>query len=374
MNKTEMCSTLAFYGFQPGPAAMRSILEILTDWLQSLGLKPDQVAVERPELGDLFGTSDSVRAQLAEDGYEDVVSLDVIVSPPSMGGAIANFAAEGSCHRGYFAVVSVRESIASLSDGSMLPLANSLAESLDPEYGIGYRMELSLGPGWYAIGRLCGEAIEDMPEDGSPEDEAQLQISRWGNIGMEEEQVFNKGILRDVYPWNILNEAQRSAMVEGVKLEEWVRQDGARGRITSFTKALVLWEVDHAHLEGVRRVLKEWKIIFDYHDYLNSEADREKEEAYQQLIRWAESEKERYLAGGGKPEPFPNPNVEAEPPGDVAIYYLPDAKDKGEPSRDVTVFFVPDERDKQDGGGASPNPFPWGRKSPNQGGEGGPGT
>ena len=91
-------------------------------------------------------------------------------------------------------------------------------------------------------------------------------------------KVYVRGVLGDIYPWNFLNAAERSVLVGDIRLEEWIRQDEVRGRIGPVTKELSLWQVDEANREGILRELKPFRIIFDYHDYLDEEADSQPDE------------------------------------------------------------------------------------------------
>src|SRR5437763_168555 len=76
-----------------------------------------------------------------------------------------------------------------------------------PEYGIGYARPAPLGPTWYAIGICQGFPISLT----KAEYEQKLTISRWANAMRA--RVWQRGVLRDVYPWNFLTQPQLSASV-----------------------------------------------------------------------------------------------------------------------------------------------------------------
>jgi hypothetical protein len=93
--------------------------------------------------------------------------------------------------------------------------------------------------------------------------EVARSVSRWCDMGMVK-QVYQAGLLRDVYLWNFLNSAQLSTLIGGVPLKEWIPQAAGRGKISPFNGGLVFWEVDEADLGQVRTELQKGGAIFNW--------------------------------------------------------------------------------------------------------------
>jgi hypothetical protein len=165
-----------------------------------------------------------------------------------------------------YALVAIRTSLATLAD-HLLPLARKVADPLGASYGIGFNRSQRLGPALYAIG-IC----QGLGEDGygveltESEDKEALNISRWAE-GMEM-QVWQQGLIRDVYPWNFLNEHQLSRPIRNMTLREWIEQDFSRGRITKVNNKLFRWEVPSTHLSRIEQELQKGNLIFNWQTHI----------------------------------------------------------------------------------------------------------
>jgi hypothetical protein len=142
----------------------------------------------------------------------------------------------------------------------MLPIAGTLIQQLEPEYGIGYTMEHRLQPDAYAIGLSSGD------EKGTYDDH--VNISQRSSIGLQE-KVYRSGIIRNVYEWNFLTAAQLTATVGDISLEEWIRQDAKRGALTELSNGVTLWQVNRDEIPTLRAVLKQAGRIFNWKSWRN---------------------------------------------------------------------------------------------------------
>src|SRR5262249_46565870 len=148
-----------------------------------------------------------------------------------------------------------------------------------------HHMALFLEPQLYALGKVPRmlqmfqppEDEEDEEDEDEPlrdvfeevrrdPDESLEQIVQWGKMAMPKE-LYRKGLIRDIYPWNFLNKAQRSAPVEGATLEEWINADRSRGKIGPAPCDLSVWGIEPNRIDEIRPVLKQNKVIFDYRDF-----------------------------------------------------------------------------------------------------------
>src|SRR5262249_34024626 len=114
-------------------------------------------------------------------------------------------------------------------------------------YVIGINME------YYANGHFQ-QAVENDDEAG--------RIAEWSLTGMPD-QVYRKGILRDVYRWNFLTPPQLKRRIGKTTLERWTRADARRGTLGAFEGNMVLWEVNKRSIPGVRKALRQAGAILE---------------------------------------------------------------------------------------------------------------
>lgn len=163
----------------------------------------------------------------------------------------------------------------------MLALAQTIADLLKPDYGIGYRREYRFGPGFYAWG------IPQVPDsvplfDPEREKEDEL-ISKWGQIGLDE-KVYLRGLLRDVYPWNFVTQPQLTAKVGRLTLQQWIQKTPERGQLSPLTDEMMLWSVEAQHIPTLRQQLWEAGVIFDYTKFLDDDEEISEREALHRLL------------------------------------------------------------------------------------------
>lgn len=251
------CQAIAFYGWDASEQSLRAFWERLLAWFDAHACPPDLLSVHGEGFSGKVASFSRVHARLKARGFESVESISVFSMLPE--GTIpvrdwkmtADLSRRQSC-----AVVAADSSLVTI-ENSMLAIARRAVEDLRPVYGVGYRRERRLGPALYAFGLNYG-----IHASSGPEYEESLRVSRWGDTGMAR-QVFRHGVLRDVYPYNFLTEAQLSALVDGIRLEAWIRQAAGRGNLASFHGNVSLWTVDDAALPGLRDVLGAAGLVFD---------------------------------------------------------------------------------------------------------------
>lgn len=86
---------------------------------------------------------------------------------------------------------------------------------------------------------------------------------------MGSRQVYMRGELRDVYPWNFLTAPQLNAPVGKQTLEQWIRANPGFGKLIPVTDEMLLWETNEDRIPEARKVLWDAGRIFDYRKYLS---------------------------------------------------------------------------------------------------------
>lgn len=260
---SEECAAIAFYGIDSGAKAAESFYCTTVEWFNRLGCPPDKVGIKGQGHRGKLGSFALGNAKLQKTGFDGVENFEIVCSTPNAVTGNDFFVTADWSAKYSYAVIAARSSLATLSSASMLPLAQTVVRQLKLEYGIGYTRAHQLGPAMYAIG-ICqglgpGGYGVDLTE---AEREEADSISRWGD-GMTE-RVWRKGLLRDVYFWNLLTKPQLTKKVGSLPLEQWIQQDESRGKLSTLENGVCLWEVHDADLPGVRGKLREAGIIFDW--------------------------------------------------------------------------------------------------------------
>lgn len=127
---------------------------------------------------------------------------------------------------------------------------------LRPAYGIGFYRERSRGPTYYGIGLGFGRTAFSGPEY-----EESLATSRWGYEGRTE-AVYDHGILRDIYPYNLLSARYLERDVGGLSFGDWIRAEPMRGRLQAWTDEHALWTPAADHIDEIRGQLAHSGMLF----------------------------------------------------------------------------------------------------------------
>jgi hypothetical protein len=192
--------------------------------------------------------------RLCRLGFRDLENFALAVCPR---GARSILDADIDC--GWFsdnATVVVRSTITNFTDPRFLECLGMSIATLRPEYGIGYYRLRRLGSNLYATGGRL-----DM--GGPPEEsEEELHLLReWADQGLEP-AIWRRGILRDIYPWNILTPLQIDSAIGKTTVREWILQDSSRGSLRELANDVWLWEVPQSSAERVRDTLDRAGLLF----------------------------------------------------------------------------------------------------------------
>jgi hypothetical protein len=128
-------------------------------------------------------------------------------------------------------------------------LAKQMATIFSPVYGIGFQRPFLKGPDLYAYGMSAGLGY-------SGADRIEMnQIGVWMRERMGQRR-YRDGMLRDVYPLNLLTESHVGQEIENRSLRDWIRQDPQRGQLGELDSQQWIWHVPTGSLEGVRVSLR----------------------------------------------------------------------------------------------------------------------
>lgn len=266
----EQCSALAFYGFRRTKGSISELYQAMSRCFQDLGCPVDKVSIHGPGHDRRWQAFKAATARLQTTGFESITDLSMVALIPGGRTPLEDYfvSAHASTSDALCNIV-CKCSVASLMRDAMMPIAKEIIQIVKPRYGIGYVRPHHLGPGMYAIGIVQGLGPDGygIPGEMTAAEEAEANsISHWGSGIVA--GVWERGLLRDVYPWNFLIKPQLDARVGGMTLREWIEQDEKRGKLDALADGIWFWELEATLIQRVREALDKADIIFDWNKHV----------------------------------------------------------------------------------------------------------
>ncbi|MBS0261732.1 MAG: hypothetical protein JSS02_07210 [Planctomycetes bacterium] len=256
---TDNCLAIAFYGIDTSPKTAEAFFRVAVELIGQLRYDPHELGVTGKGFSGKIGQYDRIASKLHKSGFAAVNAFDLRSNNSNTTPLGPERMVEASFSAGYdyggYAIISIPAD--KLTKDITFAVSEKIAQAVRPSYGIGYVRDSKLGPVWYAIGICQGPA-----RTGAAYQEG-LDITHWCFDGRERE-VYRKGLLRDVYPWNFLTVPQLTRFVDGIPLEQWIRRSRMRGTLRQLTDEVTLWEVEETAIPKARKTLHEAGVIFDW--------------------------------------------------------------------------------------------------------------
>lgn len=247
---SQRCAAVAFYGIQASARAVECVYREIIRWYAELGYPADRMGLIGPGHSGKVISFSRCAGKLKKTGFEGVTAIEIASMVPgwTYWREYLLTAKYIQTEDGAVFYVVARDSIATLSHDSLLPVVRTLVEPLRPAYGTGFTCDHELGPHAYVFGVNEGGLKETVADH-----ERKRRVSFWV-FGMEN-KVWSQGLLRDVYAWNFLTQPHLERQVGGRSLAEWTRQDGTRGTLIPVGGGVTLWEVHSPGLEEAQNAL-----------------------------------------------------------------------------------------------------------------------
>ena len=253
------CVTLAFYGMSNCSSSLCQFWNLTDELLQAAGVDGSRVHCSAQSKGTLLFSRKALELSKAIEHQSGQpitsVQLKVESTDPTKRAAFS-FNSGVSLHPNYL-VVAISSELQELNCSCVQMVIEKICRMVSPSYGIGYYAPATNAAIYYALGMACAGSL---PGTDSGWNEME-RISRWGHTGMYN-QVYRRGLLRDVYQWNVVSSIQCAMMVREKPLVAWIADDSSHGRLTSLTSELSLWEVDYDNLTVIRKDLDEQQLLF----------------------------------------------------------------------------------------------------------------
>ena len=255
----EAVCACAFYGNHARGGWLREAHNLLLGWFEAIGHRPDRGGLSGPGYTARMTNFDAMERKLRRTSFGGLESFELEAMEPGWSDRTRYVASASASARDGCLHFAVDERVQTRDVLAQSRLVDDLLRSCSPAYAICYSRPRSLGPDWYAVGVLLGDRSGRTP---IPDEEAR-RICRWGDMAMPA-QVYQCGLLRDVYPVSFLNQAQLSSRVGSVSLEQWIRQDPARGSLAPAAAQLTRWDVPPENIARIFGPLWDAGVIFDW--------------------------------------------------------------------------------------------------------------
>lgn len=138
---------------------------------------------------------------------------------------------------------------------ALVPLLKDLLSCAPFAYGTVYERDRDLGPEWYAVGVNAITGRKRLSQ------EERDELANWGNAYEYLDGDYRTGLLRDVFPHNILTAPHLGEKVGGIPLGEWIQAAPNRGALTPLTHTHMLWSVDPQDIPQVREALQNAELL-----------------------------------------------------------------------------------------------------------------
>ena len=126
-------------------------------------------------------------------------------------------------------------------------------DCIDVKYGIAYQRDFNLGPAVYALGGISGLNYDEV--DRAERD----KITKWLHDSYKNRS-YLKGMLRDVYPVNILTDIHLNRDIGDKTLKQWIQEESI-GDLYSINNFLWMWVLDNTSINTARSHLAPLGII-----------------------------------------------------------------------------------------------------------------
>jgi hypothetical protein len=250
-------NTIAFYDFDPTKVKLKECFYYMVDLMASLKVMADYMATDYNKKIVLFKNG---LILLEKKGFEGTNHFTLqAVQPESVFNSLDFY--------DFMTIVSNKETPRSVI------CMNSVLKTFEYEYyeklmlnqlnfysfnyAIYYEREYKYGPEWYSAGVGC---------DGNKYEAEGKEISNWGNrynahYQEDPEFAYYTGLLRDIYPINIIIKDHLNQRVGKGTLEEWIKSGDRRGTLHKLTDKHYSWRVPHEDIDSIRQALIPWRLL-----------------------------------------------------------------------------------------------------------------
>jgi hypothetical protein len=254
--KTSLCNCIALYDYNPEKCNLK-------EWFQYMDQWADEIDIPWESIGSNLGR----KLLLYKNGIRKYEKLEYIgIDNMSMFGGVSepgtyldwktytHFSTKGEGLRGTMGLC-FPDTQKPFTQENLIPILKSLLKFADFKYGIGYQRPYNMGPSLYVSGSLGGI---DLPE------KEERKIGQWKRSYIFDDGNYRTGLLRDVYPFNILVNTHLTEPVGHKTLEAWIDSDPRHGVLDKITHSHWLWSVEPQHIPLAQEALQKAGLLLCY--------------------------------------------------------------------------------------------------------------
>lgn len=256
-------NSISFYDFDPQKLKLKECFYYMLDLMALLKVTPDYIGTTYNKKMVLF--KNGLRL-LEKKGFEGTNHFTLQgVQPDAVFNSLDFY--------DFITIVSNKKIPRSLLciDSSLKPFDYKSYEQLmikqlefhDFNYAIYFERESKYGPEWYAMG--TGYNGNKYETEGN-------EIARWNNSygpyykEDDPEEDYYTGLLRDIYPINIIIKDHLIQRVGKGTLEDWIKSGDHRGSLHKLTDKHYSWRVPHEDIDAVRQALIPWRLLVAFNE------------------------------------------------------------------------------------------------------------
>lgn len=258
MTDDEPCFMMALYGAALTQGEIVPLVGEIAEFFGAAGHPLSHLEVD----GRGFGTRplQFKRAwkRLCKAAAEDIAGVDALALVEGGDSTLSDWAVTSAVdpERAYVHI-GASQVVMPDAERQIVAFVRRVLGGIRPVYGIGFVRERARGPSLYGVGIGYGRKLVLS----GPEREELSAISRWGHTG-KRDRVYDQGIVRDIYPYNLLSACHLEREIDGRPLQAWIADDIERGRLEPWSHGCVLWTVDTEHIPTVRQALTGTGILY----------------------------------------------------------------------------------------------------------------
>lgn len=255
MKKRGLSNNLVFYNLSfSHHSSIENWYHNILVWFENYNQTPTRVGITAPFIKSTQTMSfKNGHKKLLENGFEGVDSISLYANVPNHNIDMSDF--------NFCAYVRLKENRTNLIlsfDNDIITFSRSCLEELiqqqsqyfTPGYGICYQRDYKFGPIFYAIGMIQGDLSKEEEEN----------IAEWFREYGDPETYY-VGLLRDIYPLNILSQPHLDQQVHGQSLKDWICSSPDHGDLKQLTPEVWSWWVEADQIPSVRQALAPSGII-----------------------------------------------------------------------------------------------------------------
>jgi len=247
MNRTGLCNCLAIFDWQD-KIDHGQWYDLAVQFFRELGVEPTLGSIGKPSR--LPKPISALDTRVRKKKYTKTDDVSVYAMIPKYVQLVFGWyvCADLSIVPGKSTHFCFKDGLGNQSLPMFETVIQHICRLVSPVYGFGYQRPFDKGPDFYAFGMTSGlDYSKEEVKEGDI-------IAAWSHELMGRNRHL-QGMLRDVYPINLISEKHVDRQVDHLSLLDWISKDNTRGTIESVGSNCWLWTIPDESVTRVRHRL-----------------------------------------------------------------------------------------------------------------------